>query len=88
MGGGVAAKGVIHTFVTSMSATADMLALARVEIKLSSIPEGQNATIKWNGRPLFVRHRTAAEIEEVRAVDITSLRHPQDDAERVVKPEW
>ena len=44
-------------FVGSMSASADVLALAKIEIKLSDIPEGKNVAFKWRGRPLFVRHR-------------------------------
>ena len=52
-----AAKTVVTQFVTSMSASADVLALAKIEIKLADIPEGKNFTIKWRGKPLFVRHR-------------------------------
>ena len=42
-----------------MSASADVLALAKIEVKLSDIPEGKNVTFKWRGKPLFIRHRTA-----------------------------
>ena len=42
-----------------------MLALAKIEIKLADIPEGKNMTFKWRGKPLFIRHRTAEEIEQV-----------------------
>ena len=40
-------------------------------------------TFKWRGKPVFVRHRPQSEIDEVRAVDTTTLRHPQTDQERV-----
>jgi len=40
-----------------MSASADVLALAKIEIKLADIPEGKNVTFKWRGKPLFIRHR-------------------------------
>merc|ERR1712002_658009 len=50
---------------------------------LSAIPQGKNATIKWRGKPLFVRHRTAEEIAQVRAVDTASLRDPERDEDRV-----
>lgn len=43
--------------VGSMSASADVLAMAKVEVKLGSIPEGKSAVFKWRGKPLFVRHR-------------------------------
>jgi len=83
-----AAKSVVSQFVSSWSASQDVLALAKIEVKLSDIPEGKNMTFKWRGKPLFIRHRTAAEIEEEAAVDPTSLRDPQTDAERVKDPEW
>ncbi|THH17400.1 hypothetical protein EW146_g3391 [Bondarzewia mesenterica] len=71
-----------------MSASADVLALAKVEVELANIPEGKNVVIKWRGKPVFIRHRTAGEIEEARQVDWKSLRDPQSDEERVKKPEW
>jgi ubiquinol-cytochrome c reductase iron-sulfur subunit len=46
------------------------------------------AIIKWRGKPVFIRHRTADEIKEADDVKIETLRDPQTDAERVKKPEW
>jgi len=83
-----AAKTVVSEFVSSLSASADVLALAKIEIKLADIPEGKNVTFKWRGKPLFVRHRTADEIAAEQAVDISSLRHAETDAERNKDPEW
>jgi len=57
IGAAYAAKTVVGQFVGSMSASADVLALAKIEIKLSDIPEGKSVTFKWRGKPLFVRHR-------------------------------
>lgn len=57
--GAYAAKTLVTDFVSSMSASADVLALAKIEVKLSDIPEGKNMTFKWRGKPLFIRHRTA-----------------------------
>lgn len=57
--GAYAAKTLVTDFVSSMSASADVLALAKIEVKLSDIPEGKNVTFKWRGKPLFIRHRTA-----------------------------
>uniref|UniRef100_A0A1A7Y7G7 Cytochrome b-c1 complex subunit Rieske, mitochondrial n=1 Tax=Iconisemion striatum TaxID=60296 RepID=A0A1A7Y7G7_9TELE len=82
------AKTVVTQFVSSMSASADVLAMSKIEIKLSDIPEGKNMTFKWRGKPLFVRHRTQNEISTEEAVNIGELRDPQHDKERVVKPEW
>jgi ubiquinol-cytochrome c reductase iron-sulfur subunit len=49
---------------------------------------GKNVVFKWRGKPLFVRHRTQEEIDEVNGVDVATLRDPQPDSDRVVKPEW
>merc|ERR1711862_278782 len=73
---------------SSWSASQDVLALAKIEIKLGDIPEGKNMTFKWRGKPLFIRHRTAQEIEDCGAVDPASLRDPQHDSERVKDAEW
>lgn len=82
------AKAIVHKFVLSMAPAADVLALASIEVNLNEIPEGKNATIKWRGKPLFVRHRTATEIQAEQSTSLAELRDPQDDSVRVQKPEW
>jgi ubiquinol-cytochrome c reductase iron-sulfur subunit len=86
--GAMAAKSTVMNFLSSLSASGDVLALAQVEMDLSSIPEGKSIVIKWRGKPIFIRHRTPAEIEDARAVDVSHLRDPQADEDRVQKPEW
>uniref|UniRef100_A0A6B2E6S3 Cytochrome b-c1 complex subunit Rieske, mitochondrial n=1 Tax=Phlebotomus kandelakii TaxID=1109342 RepID=A0A6B2E6S3_9DIPT len=88
VGSTYAAKAVVTQFISSMSASADVLALAKIEIKLSDIPEGKSATFKWRGKPLFIRHRTSEEISTEQSVAPATLRDPQADSERVQKPEW
>lgn len=51
------AKVIVHDLVGLLSASADVLALSKIEVKLSSIPEGKSVVFKWRGKPLFVRHR-------------------------------
>jgi len=82
------AKIVVHDMVSSMSAAKDVLAVARAEVKLDGIPEGKNMTVKWRGKPLFIRHRSAEEIAEAGQVNISSLRDPQHDHQRTQRPEW
>jgi ubiquinol-cytochrome c reductase iron-sulfur subunit len=55
-----------------MSASADVLAQAKVEIDLAAIPEGKNVIIKWRGKPVFIRHRTEDEIKEAESVRYVS----------------
>ncbi|CAH2067468.1 unnamed protein product, partial [Iphiclides podalirius] len=86
--GAYAAKSVVTQFVSSMAAAADVLALAKIEIKLAEIPEGKSVTFKWRGKPLFIRHRTPAEISTEKAVPVDQLRDPQSDEQRTQDPEW
>lgn len=81
----VGAGAVAWPLVDSMNPAADVLALSSTEVDLAPIVEGQSITILWRGKPVFIRHRTAAEIQEARDVDVGSLRDPQKDADRVQK---
>ncbi|RUS20368.1 cytochrome b-c1 complex subunit Rieske, partial [Endogone sp. FLAS-F59071] len=82
------AKATVQDFLSNMSASADVLALAKVEVELASIPEGKNATIKWRGKPVFIRHRTPDEIAEANETNLSELRDPQADSDRTKQPEW
>nr|ALS04691.1 ubiquinol-cytochrome C reductase [Pseudodiaptomus poplesia] len=86
--GAYSAKAVVSQFISSWSPSQDVLAMAQIEIKLDDIPEGKNMTFKWRGKPLFIRHRTPEEIDQERAVDVSTLRDPQTDEERVQNAEW
>ncbi len=85
-GGAIAAWPLIN----SLNPAKDTLALSTVEVNLSEIPEGQSKTVMWRGKPVFIKHRTKEEIDEARAVDISSLIDKQSDAERVQagKEQW
>ncbi|XP_039260062.2 cytochrome b-c1 complex subunit Rieske, mitochondrial-like [Styela clava] len=85
MGGVYLAKSAVTMFLKTMSASADVLALASIEIPLSEVPEGKSITFKWRGKPLFVRHRSPDEIEREKGVNVAELRDPQHDAERTQK---
>ncbi|KAF8020876.1 hypothetical protein BT93_G1320 [Corymbia citriodora subsp. variegata] len=74
--------------VLSMSATRDVLALASLEVDLSNVDPGSTVTVKWRGKPVFIRRRTEEEIERARREDSASLRDPQPDSARVQDPEW
>ncbi|CAL9094370.1 unnamed protein product [Musa textilis] len=49
---------------------------------------GSIVTVKWRGKPVFVRRRTADDIKLANSVDVSSLRDPQVDSDRVKNPEW
>lgn len=75
-------------FVASMSASADVLALASAEFEVGGIAEGTTLTVKWRGKPVFIRHRTADEIAREGTVSLASLKDPQADVDRAKDPEW
>ncbi|KAJ9710021.1 hypothetical protein PVL29_001477 [Vitis rotundifolia] len=79
---------LVLKFVLSMSASKDVLALASIEVDLSSIEPGSTVTVKWRGKPVFIRRRTEDDIKLANSVDVGSLRDPQEDAVRVKDPEW
>ncbi|KAH7653708.1 Quinol--cytochrome-c reductase protein [Dioscorea alata] len=79
---------LILKFVLSMSASKDVLALASLEVDLSSIEPGTTVTVKWRGKPVFIRRRTEDDIKLANNVDVASLRDPQEDSVRVKNPEW
>ena len=91
--GGVGAVGAAMAawpFVHQMNPAADTLALASVEIDLSSVKEGEAVLVMWRKKPVFIRHRTQAEIAQAKADDQASLPDNQADADRVIagKEQW
>ena len=62
------AMGVVGTgmmvwpLIHSMNPAADTLALSSTEINISGVAEGQRISVMWRGSPVFVAHRTPAEI--------------------------
>ena len=75
-------------FIDQMNPAADTLALSTTEVDLKSIEEGQSITVVWRGKPVFIRHRTAKEIQDSENVKTADLIDPEADADRVQKPEW
>ena len=86
--GAVGAGAAIWPIINQMNPAADTLAMASTEVNIGALEIGQALTVKWRGKPVFIRRRTENEINESRQVDINSLRDPQADEERVQKDEW
>ena len=85
---GVGAASFVWPLIDQMNPAADTLALASTEIDLSSLEEGQSITVKWRGKPVFVRHRTPDEIKQAKEVLIDDMRDPQTDADRVANEKY
>jgi ubiquinol-cytochrome c reductase iron-sulfur subunit len=75
-------------FIASLQPAKDTLALASTDVDLAPIAEGQAITVMWRGKPVFVRYRTAKEIQEARDVLVASLPDPATDQSRVQKDQW
>ena len=86
--GAVGTAAFIWPFLKSMSPAEDTLALGTTEVDVSLIEEGQSVTVKWRGKPVFIRKRTKDEIEEAKTVNINDLKDPEEDINRVKKDEW
>jgi len=86
--GAVGAAFAVWPFVNQMNPDASALALASTEVDISQIEVGQAITVKWRGKPVFIRHRTPEEIKTAEETDVNALRDPQADDQRVEKPEW
>ncbi|KAL8460285.1 hypothetical protein ACS0TY_031209 [Phlomoides rotata] len=82
------ARLLVLKLVLSMSASKDVLALASLEVDLSNIDPGTTVTVKWRGKPVFIRRRTEDDIKLANSIDVASLRDPEEDAVRVKNPEW
>ena len=84
--GALGAVGVGFTawpFINNLNPAADTLALASIEVNVAPVQVGQAITVKWRGKPLFIRHRTPEEIKAAEEVPMSELRDPQTDNSRV-----
>ena len=79
---GVGAVAALAPLVVQMSPSADVLALASIEVDISKIQPGQGVKVSWRKQPVFVRNLTPKEIAEANAVPLSDLRDPQTLAER------
>jgi ubiquinol-cytochrome c reductase iron-sulfur subunit len=97
--GAVGAGFAAWPFIHQMNPAANVLALATTEVDLAPIEKGQSIKVLWQGKVIFVRHRTDEEITAARNVQLTELKDPKSenvskpdasaaDENRVLKPEW
>ncbi|MDF3854621.1 ubiquinol-cytochrome c reductase iron-sulfur subunit [Paracoccus sp. P2] len=71
--GAVAAGAAAWTLVNQMNPSADVQALASIQVDVSGVETGTQLTVKWLGKPVFIRRRTEEEIEGGRAVQLNQL---------------
>lgn len=86
--GVVGAGSFAWPLIDQMNPSADVLALASTEVDISKIEVGQSITVKWRGKPVFVRRRTEDEIKIAESVLFDEMIDPEADSDRVKKAEW
>ena len=69
----MAAGAAVWPLVDQMNPSADVRALATISVDISDLPPGTQLTVKWRGKPVFIRNRTDADIENARSVDLSEL---------------
>ncbi len=74
-------------FISSMNPSADVLSKATSEASLKGLKPGEVKTVPWQGKPVFIFHRTKKQITSMETSD-GGGKDPQADSERVQNPDW
>ena len=71
--GGIATAAAVWPLINQMNPSADVQALASIQVDVSAVEEGSQLTVKFLGKPVFIRHRSADEISSAKDVDVNDL---------------
>ncbi len=71
--GAVAVGAAVWPLANQMNPSADVQALSSIRVDVSGIDVGTQLTVKWLGKPVFIRRRTPEEIEDARGVPLSDL---------------
>lgn len=72
--------------ISSMNPSMDVLANGTTEVDLTNIPAGGTHTVSWQGKPVFIVHRTPEEVTKAQAM--ANLKDPEPDDKRAKNPQW
>ncbi|OYX43995.1 MAG: ubiquinol-cytochrome c reductase iron-sulfur subunit [Rhodobacterales bacterium 32-67-9] len=75
--GTVATGAAVWTLADQMNPSADVQALSSIFVDVSGVEVGTQLTVKWRGKPVFIRRRVQDEIDAARAVPLTDLVDPK-----------
>ena len=76
-GAGVVVTGAaVWPLVNQMNPSADVQALSSIRVDVADLEPGTQLTVKWLGKPVFIRRRTEEEIAAANDVDVDSLPDP------------
>jgi len=76
MAGAVGAAALAWPFIDQMRPDASTLALASIEVDVAQLQPGMSLTVKWRGKPVFIRNRMPEEIEAAKSVPLADLKDP------------
>lgn len=82
-GAAIGAGAIAWPLIDSLNPAKDVLALSSIEVDLTSVVAGQGITVVWQGKPVFVRHRTPEETKAAQDTKLNELPDPQADKDRV-----
>jgi ubiquinol-cytochrome c reductase iron-sulfur subunit len=71
--GAVTAGAAIWPLVNQMNPSADVQALSSIRVDVGGVQAGQQISVKFLGKPVFIRRRTEQEIERARSVELADL---------------
>ena len=71
--GAIATGAAVWPLVNQMNPSADVQALSSIFVDISAVEPGTQLTVKYLGKPVFIRRRTQGEIDAGRAVQLDSL---------------
>jgi ubiquinol-cytochrome c reductase iron-sulfur subunit len=74
--GGIATAAAVWPLINQMNPSADVQALATIQVDLSAVEPGSQLTVKFLGKPVFIRRRTDEEIQAARETDVMGLADP------------
>ena len=76
MAGAVGVAAFAWPFIDQMRPDASTLAMASIEVNVAALEPGMSLTVKWRGKPVFIRNRTPEEVEAANAVALGELKDP------------
>ena len=74
--GAVTVGAAVWPLVNQMNPSADVQALASIQVDVGAVEPGQQITALWRGKPVFIRRRTEEEIAAARDVELGDLPDP------------
>lgn len=78
--GAVVTGAAVWPLVNQMNPSADVQALASIRVDVADVAPGTQLTVLWQGKPVFIRHRTGEEIQAAMADDPIVDSLPDRDA--------